>query len=241
MGANPPLPLIEGTGSGTTGYSRRDLFLLANEALLIGTSRRSKIICSDAIELALHRQHSTASDTGNGIESGSEWEIFSHEIEKVTSKNSLIDTYLTNTYIGRKALKMRFYYLSNWYVEPSITESTFNEFTLFSHILGILAGLVARDSLQMDMRKKENFIVIDKLVENDLNLACGVLENLSTNFSRSEICKGESQRSSSLSFYVPIGKPKYCSGVTSPSRSSKFMRKRGFSSLIDFELQQSQN
>ena len=71
MGANPPLPLIEGTGSGTTGYSRRDLFLLANEALLIGTSKRSKIICSDAIELALHRQHSTASDMGNGIESGS--------------------------------------------------------------------------------------------------------------------------------------------------------------------------
>nr|QKV47131.1 conserved hypothetical chloroplast protein Ycf2 [Tectaria decurrens]QKV47142.1 conserved hypothetical chloroplast protein Ycf2 [Tectaria decurrens]WVH13663.1 conserved hypothetical chloroplast protein Ycf2 [Tectaria coadunata] len=239
MEANPPLPLIEGTGFGTTGYSKRDLLLLANEALLIGTSKRSKIICSDAIELALHRQHSTASDMGNGIESGSEWEIFSHEIEEATSKNSLIDTYLTNTYIGRNALKMRFYYLSNWYVEPSITESTFNEFTLFSHILGILAGLVARDSLQMGMREKENFIVIDKFVENDLNLACGVLENLSTNFSRSEICKGGSRRSSSLSLYVPIGKPKYCSGVTSTSRSSKFMRKGGFSRLTDFELQQS--
>lgn len=239
MGANPPLPLIEGTGFGTTGYSKRDLFLLANEALLIGTSKRSKVICSDAIELALHRQHSTASDMGNGIESGSEWDIFSHEIAKATSNNSLIDTYLTNTYIGRNALKMRFYYLSNWYVEPSITESTFNEFTLFSHILGILAGLVARDLLQTDVGKEENFIVIDKLVENDLNLACGVLENLSTNFSRSEICRDESQRSSNLPFSVPIGKPKYCSGVTSPSRSSKFMRKGGFSSLTDFELQQS--
>nr|YP_009421307.1 conserved hypothetical chloroplast protein ycf2 [Lepisorus clathratus]ASR75052.1 conserved hypothetical chloroplast protein ycf2 [Lepisorus clathratus] len=239
MEANPPLPLIEGTGSGTTGYSKRDLLFLANEALLIGTSKRSKIICSDAIELASHRQHSAASDMGNGIESGSEWEIFSHEIEEVTSKNSLIDTYLTNTYIGRNALKMRFYYLSNWYVEPSITESTFHEFTLFSHILGILAGLVARDSLQMGMRKRENFIVIDKLVENDLNLACGVLENLSTNFSRSEICRGGSRRSSSLSFYVPIGKPKYCSGVTSTSRSSKLMRRGGVSRLTDFELQQS--
>lgn len=237
MEANPPLPLIEGTGSGTTGYSKRDLFLLANEALLIGTSRRSKIIRSDAIELALHRQHSTASDMGNGIESGSEWEIFSYEIAEATSKNSLIDTYLTN--IGRNALKMRFYYLSNWYVEPSITKSTFNEFTLFSHILGILAGLVARDSLQMDMGEKENFIVIDKLVENDLNLACGVLENLSTNFSRSEICKDGSRHSNSLSFPVPTDKPTYCSGVTSTSRSSKFMRKGGFSSLTDFELQQS--
>nr|AJE61606.1 Ycf2 [Cystopteris protrusa] len=239
MEANPPLPLIEGTGSGTTGYSKRDLFLLANEALLIGTSKRSEIIRSDAIELALHRQHSTASDMGNGIESGSEWEIFSYEIAEATSKNSLIDTYLTKTYIGRNALKMRFYYLSNWYVEPSITKSTFNEFTLFSHILGVLAGLVARDSLQMDIRKKENFIVIDKLVENDLNLACGVLENLSTNFSRSEICGDGSRHSNSLSFSVPIDKPKYYSGVTSTSRSSKFMRKGGFSSLTDFELQQS--
>lgn len=239
MGANPPLPLIEGIGSGTTGYSKRDLLFLANEALLIGTSKRSKILCSDAIELALHRQHSTASDMGNGIESGSEWEISSYEIAEATSKNSLIDTYLTNTYIGRNALKMRFYYLSNWYVEPSITKSTFTEFTLFSHILGILAGLVARDSIQMDMRKKENFIVIDKLVENDLNLACGVLENLSTKFSRSDICKDESRRSSSLSLSVSIAKPKYCSGVASTSRSSKFMREKGFSSLTDFELQQS--
>nr|YP_009690702.1 conserved hypothetical chloroplast protein ycf2 [Lomariopsis japurensis]YP_009690718.1 conserved hypothetical chloroplast protein ycf2 [Lomariopsis japurensis]QEG57482.1 conserved hypothetical chloroplast protein ycf2 [Lomariopsis japurensis]QEG57498.1 conserved hypothetical chloroplast protein ycf2 [Lomariopsis japurensis] len=239
MEANLSLPLIEGTGSGTTGYSKRDLFFLANEALLIGTSKRSRIICSNAIELALHRQHSTASDMGNGIESGSESEIFSHEIAEATSKNSLIDTYLTNTYIGRNALKMRFYYLSNWYVEPSITESTFNEFTLFSHILGILAGLAARDSLLMDMRKKENLIVIDKLAENDLNLACGVLENLSTNFSRSEICKDESQRSSSLFLSVPISKPKYCSGVNSTSRSSKFMRKEGFGGLTGFELQQS--
>nr|YP_010267365.1 conserved hypothetical protein Ycf2 [Brainea insignis]YP_010267381.1 conserved hypothetical protein Ycf2 [Brainea insignis]QKV47387.1 conserved hypothetical chloroplast protein Ycf2 [Brainea insignis]QKV47415.1 conserved hypothetical chloroplast protein Ycf2 [Brainea insignis]UIF93965.1 conserved hypothetical protein Ycf2 [Brainea insignis]UIF93981.1 conserved hypothetical protein Ycf2 [Brainea insignis] len=239
MEANPPLPLIEGIGSGTTGYSKRDLFLLANEALLIGTSKRSKILCSDAIELALHRQHSTASDMGNGIESGSEWEISSYEIAEATSKNSLIDTYLTNTYFGRNALKMRFYYLSNWYVEPSITKSTFTEFTLFSHILGILAGLVARNSIQMDMRKKENFIVIDKLVENDLNLACGVLENLSTKFSRSDICKDESQHGNSLSFSVSIAKPNYCSGVASTSLSSKFMRKKGFSSLTDFELQQS--
>nr|YP_009427346.1 conserved hypothetical chloroplast protein ycf2 [Pseudophegopteris aurita]YP_009427362.1 conserved hypothetical chloroplast protein ycf2 [Pseudophegopteris aurita]ASU95962.1 conserved hypothetical chloroplast protein ycf2 [Pseudophegopteris aurita]ASU95963.1 conserved hypothetical chloroplast protein ycf2 [Pseudophegopteris aurita] len=239
MEANPPLPLIESAGSGTTGYSKRDLFPLANEALLIGTYKRSKILCSDAIELALHRQHSTASDMGNGIECGSGWEIFSYEIAEATSKNSLIDTYLTNTYIGRNALKMRFYYLSNWYVEPSITKSTFSEFTLFSHILGILAGLVARDLLQMDMRKEENFIVIDKLVENDLNLACGVLENLSTNFPRSEIRRDGSQRSNSLSFSVPIDKPKYCSGITSTSRSSKFMRKGGFSSLTDFELQQS--
>nr|YP_009478241.1 hypothetical protein [Adiantum shastense]YP_009478257.1 hypothetical protein [Adiantum shastense]AVP32734.1 hypothetical protein [Adiantum shastense]AVP32739.1 hypothetical protein [Adiantum shastense] len=238
VGANPPL--LESTVSGTAGYSKRDLFFLANEALLIGTSKRKKFVCSNAIGLALHRQHSTVSDMGNGMESNSEWEISSYKMAEATSRNSLIDIYLTNIpSIRRDALKMRFYYLSNWYVEPSITESTIDEFTMFSHLLELLAKLVARDSFQMDMGKKENFIVIDKLVENDLNLACGVLENLSNNFSRPEICREGSRRSNSFPPPLPIGKPKYCSGVTSPSRSSKSPRKGRLSSLTDFEMQQS--
>nr|YP_009548710.1 conserved hypothetical chloroplast protein Ycf2 [Gastoniella chaerophylla]YP_009548726.1 conserved hypothetical chloroplast protein Ycf2 [Gastoniella chaerophylla]AYW15685.1 conserved hypothetical chloroplast protein Ycf2 [Gastoniella chaerophylla]AYW15701.1 conserved hypothetical chloroplast protein Ycf2 [Gastoniella chaerophylla] len=236
IGANPPF--LESTVSGTTGYSKRDLFFLANEALLIGTSRRKNFVCSNAIGLALHRQHSTVSDMGNGVESDSGWEISSYEIVEDTLKNSLIDTYLTNIpFLGRDALKMRFYYLSNWYVEPSITKSTIDEFTMFSHLLGILAELVARDSFQMDMVKKENFIVLDKIVENDLNLACGVLENLSNNLSRSEICEGGGRHNKSFSIPFPIGKPKYCSGVTSTSRSSKFLRRGRLSS--SFEMQQS--
>nr|YP_009547340.1 Ycf2 [Adiantum tricholepis]YP_009547357.1 Ycf2 [Adiantum tricholepis]AYW14996.1 Ycf2 [Adiantum tricholepis]AYW15013.1 Ycf2 [Adiantum tricholepis] len=236
VGANPPL--LESTVSGTAGYSKRDLFFLANEALLIGTSKRKKFVCSNAIGLALHRQHSTVSDMGNGMESNSEWEISSYKMAEAW--NNLIDIYLTNiSFIGRDALKTRFYYLSNWYVEPSITESTIDEFTMFSHLLELLAKLVARDSFQMDMGKKENFIVIDKLVENDLNLACGVLENLSNNFSRPEICREGSRRSNSFPPPLPIGKPKYCSGVTSPSHSSKFPRRGRFSSLTDFEMQQS--
>nr|YP_009548363.1 conserved hypothetical chloroplast protein Ycf2 [Bommeria hispida]YP_009548379.1 conserved hypothetical chloroplast protein Ycf2 [Bommeria hispida]AYW15184.1 conserved hypothetical chloroplast protein Ycf2 [Bommeria hispida]AYW15200.1 conserved hypothetical chloroplast protein Ycf2 [Bommeria hispida] len=240
VGADPPL--LQSTVSGTAGYSKRDLFFLANEALLIGTSKRKKFVCSNAIGLALHRQHSTVSDMGNGMESDSEWEIFSYNMAEATSKNSLIDISLTNIpFIGRDALKMRFYYLSNWYVEPSITESTIDEFTMFLHLLGLLAELVARDSFQMDMRKRDNFIAIDKLVENDLNLACGVLENLSNNLSRSEIFREGSRRSNSNSFSppFPIGKPKYCSGVTSLSRSSKFLKRGRLSSLTDFEMQQS--
>nr|YP_009549230.1 conserved hypothetical chloroplast protein Ycf2 [Llavea cordifolia]YP_009549246.1 conserved hypothetical chloroplast protein Ycf2 [Llavea cordifolia]AYW16379.1 conserved hypothetical chloroplast protein Ycf2 [Llavea cordifolia]AYW16395.1 conserved hypothetical chloroplast protein Ycf2 [Llavea cordifolia] len=233
-------PFLESTVYRTTGYSRRDLFSFANEALLIGTSKRKKFVCSNGIGLALHRQHSTVSDMGNGVESDSEWEISSHEIAKATSRNSLIDSYLTNIpFLGRDALKMRFYYLSNWYVEPSITESTIDEFTIFSHLQGLLAELVARDSFQMDMRRRENFTGIYKLVENDLNLACGVLENLSNNFSRSEICREGSQRNNSSSSPIGIGKPKYCSGVTSTSRSSKSPGRRRLSSLTDFEMQQS--
>nr|QKV46599.1 conserved hypothetical chloroplast protein Ycf2 [Cyathea lepifera] len=235
--ANPPL--LEGTGSGTTGYSKRDLFLSANEALLIGTSKRKKIVCSDAIGLASHRQHSIVTYMGNGIESSSEYEISSQRIGEAILKNSLIDTYPTNIlFIGSNASKRRFYHLSNWYVEPSITESTIKEFTLFLHILGLLAGLAARGSFKMDMRKKENFIVIDKLVENDFNLACGVLENLSKDFSCSEICRSRSQSNNSLSFPSPT-EPRYCSDITYTSHSSKSTRKGVFNSLTDFEMKQS--
>nr|NP_848105.2 Ycf2 [Adiantum capillus-veneris]NP_848121.2 Ycf2 [Adiantum capillus-veneris]Q85B60.2 RecName: Full=Protein Ycf2 [Adiantum capillus-veneris]AAP29436.2 hypothetical protein [Adiantum capillus-veneris]AAP29454.2 hypothetical protein [Adiantum capillus-veneris] len=236
VGANPTL--LESTVSGTAGYSKRDLLLLANEALLIGTSKGRKFVCSNTIGLALHRQHSTVSDMGNEMESNSEWEISSYKMAEV--KNSLTDISLTTfPFIGRDELKMRFYYLSNWYVEPSTTESTIDEFTMFLHLPELIAKLVARDSFQMDRGKEDNFIVIDKLVENDLNLACGVLENLSNNFPRPEICRGESRRSNSFPPPLPIGKPKYCSGVTSLSRSSKSLKRGRISSLTDFEMQQS--
>nr|YP_009690613.1 conserved hypothetical chloroplast protein ycf2 [Lindsaea linearis]YP_009690629.1 conserved hypothetical chloroplast protein ycf2 [Lindsaea linearis]QEG57393.1 conserved hypothetical chloroplast protein ycf2 [Lindsaea linearis]QEG57409.1 conserved hypothetical chloroplast protein ycf2 [Lindsaea linearis] len=236
---NPPL--LEDIGSGTMGYSKRDFLIFANEALLIGTSKRKNLVCSDAIGLALHRQHSTVTDMGNGVESRYKCKISSYEIAGAISKSSLINAYPTNIpFIGRHALKMRFYYLSNWYVEPSITQSTINEFALFSHILGLLAGFAVRDLFQMDIIKKENCIVIDKLVENDLNLACSVLENLLNNFSPSEICRGQSRCNNSLSPSSPIDKPKYCSGVTSSiNRSLKFLRKGVLNSLTDFELQQS--
>nr|YP_010466117.1 photosystem I assembly protein ycf2 [Haplopteris ensiformis]UQV94566.1 photosystem I assembly protein ycf2 [Haplopteris ensiformis] len=237
VGANPSL--LESTVSETAGYSKRDFFFLANEALLIGTSKREKFLCGNAIGLALHRQHSTVSDMGNGMESDSEWEISSYKMAEATPRNSLIDLYLTNIpFIGRDASKMRFYYLSNWYVEPLRNESTIDEFTMFSQLLEVLAKLVAHDSFKMDMEKRENLMVLNKLVENDLNLACGILENLPTKFSSPEICKAGSQRSNSFPTPFPIGKPKFCPSVTSPSRSSKSMRRRRLSSLTDFEMQQ---
>nr|YP_009549317.1 Ycf2 [Vittaria graminifolia]AYW16466.1 Ycf2 [Vittaria graminifolia] len=236
--ANPSL--LESTVSETAGYSKRDFFFLANEALLIGTSKREKFVCGNTIGLALHRQHSTVSDMGNGMGSDSEWEISSYKMAEATPRNSLIDLFLTNIpFIGRDALKMRFYYLSNWYVEPLRNESIIDEFTMFSHLLEVLAKLVAHDSFQMDMGKKENLTVLNKLVENDLNLACGVLENLPTKLSGPEIPKAGNRRCNSFPLPFPIGKPNYCSGVTSPSRSCKSMRRGRLSSLTDFEMQQS--
>jgi hypothetical protein len=224
-------PLLEGTGSGTTGYSKRDSFLSANEALLIGTSRRKKVLCSDVIGLASHRQHSIVTCIGNETESSSEYNIHSHRIVETILKNSLIDTYPTNILSsGSNASKRRFYYLSNWYVEPPITESTIKEFTLFSHIPGLLAGLAARDSFETDMGKKENCIILDKVVENGFNLACGVLENLSKDFPCSEICRSRNQSNQSLSFPFST-EPSYCSDITYAGCSSKSTRIGVFNSL----------
>nr|YP_009547602.1 conserved hypothetical chloroplast protein Ycf2 [Vaginularia trichoidea]YP_009547618.1 conserved hypothetical chloroplast protein Ycf2 [Vaginularia trichoidea]AYW16119.1 conserved hypothetical chloroplast protein Ycf2 [Vaginularia trichoidea]AYW16135.1 conserved hypothetical chloroplast protein Ycf2 [Vaginularia trichoidea] len=235
VGANPSL--LKSTVSGLAGYSKRDLFFLANEALLIATSKRKKFVCGNAFRLALQKQQLIIHNRGNRMESNSEWEISSYKMAEEASRNSLIDLYLT--FIGRNVSKMRFYYLSNWYVEPLRNESTFDEFTIFSHLLKVLVKLVAHDSFQMDMGKREDFIVLNKLLANELNITCGVLENLPTKLSGLRIGKAVSPRSNSFLPPFPLGKPKYCSGVTSPSRSSKSLRRGRLSSLIDFEMQQS--
>nr|YP_010463853.1 conserved hypothetical protein Ycf2 [Anemia phyllitidis]YP_010463869.1 conserved hypothetical protein Ycf2 [Anemia phyllitidis]UUL71119.1 conserved hypothetical protein Ycf2 [Anemia phyllitidis]UUL71135.1 conserved hypothetical protein Ycf2 [Anemia phyllitidis] len=232
--------LLEGTGFGTTGYSKRDLFFFAHEALLIGTFKRKKIVCSNAIELALHRQHSTVTHMGNGIKYSSEYEIFSHRIGKAIPKNSFIDTFPTDPFwIGRNTLKKRFYHLSTWYLESSMTESTITELTLFPHILGLLAGLAARDSwFEMDIRGGDNPIVIDKILENDFHLACGLLENLFRDFSCPEICRNNSQSGNGLFFPSPT-EPGYYSDMIYTSCSSQSTEKQGLSNIqTDFGMKQ---
>ena len=56
-------------------------------------------------------------------------------------------------------------------------------------MVGLRSFLVtARNSFETDMGKRENCIIIDKVVENGFNLACGVQENLSKGFPCSELC-----------------------------------------------------
>nr|AJE61520.1 Ycf2 [Dipteris conjugata] len=231
---------LEGTGSGTTGYSKRDLFSPANEALLITTSRRRKIVSDSAIKLALRRQNSIVTYIGNGIRFGSGYEILPYNIGKAILKNGLIDTSPADpSFIGSNTLKKRFYHLYNWYLEPLITESTIKEFAILPHILGLLAGLAARDPwFGMDMREEENLVVIDKVVENDSNLACGISENLLRDFLCSEICRSRSQFANSPPLPSSI-EPRYSPDIISASRSYK-STKKGVSKIpTDSEMEQS--
>nr|YP_010444715.1 conserved hypothetical chloroplast protein Ycf2 [Schizaea fistulosa]YP_010444782.1 conserved hypothetical chloroplast protein Ycf2 [Schizaea fistulosa]UTJ90219.1 conserved hypothetical chloroplast protein Ycf2 [Schizaea fistulosa]UTJ90220.1 conserved hypothetical chloroplast protein Ycf2 [Schizaea fistulosa] len=215
--------LFEGTGFGTTGYSKRDLFFFAQGALLMGLYRKRELVCSDTVEFTLHRQHSAVIYMGNEIKYNP-YDILSHRIGKAILKNSLIDTSPEDPFwIGRNTLKRRFYHLSNWYLESSITESTVTESTLFTHILGLLTGLAARDSwFEMDMIGRDNPIVIDKILENDFHLACGILENFFRDFSRPEICKNDNQSRNGLSLSSPM-KPWYSSGMICASYFPQFM------------------
>nr|YP_010451550.1 conserved hypothetical chloroplast protein Ycf2 [Schizaea pusilla]YP_010451563.1 conserved hypothetical chloroplast protein Ycf2 [Schizaea pusilla]UTV01468.1 conserved hypothetical chloroplast protein Ycf2 [Schizaea pusilla]UTV01469.1 conserved hypothetical chloroplast protein Ycf2 [Schizaea pusilla] len=231
--------LLEGTGLGTTGYSKRDLFFFAQGALLIGISKNRELVCSDTIEFTLHRQHSAVIHIGNGIEY-SPYKILSHRIGKAILKNGLIDTSPADpSWIGRNTLKRRFYHLSNWFLESPITESTVTESILFTHILGLLTGLAARDSwFEMDVIDGDNPIVIDKILENDFHLACGILENFFRDFFRSEICRNGNQSGNGLSFYSPA-KPSYSSGMVCASYSPQFAETGGLSEIrTDFGMKQ---
>nr|YP_008474520.1 conserved hypothetical protein Ycf2 [Lygodium japonicum]YP_008474536.1 conserved hypothetical protein Ycf2 [Lygodium japonicum]AGI51454.1 conserved hypothetical protein Ycf2 [Lygodium japonicum]AGI51461.1 conserved hypothetical protein Ycf2 [Lygodium japonicum] len=227
---------LKGTGFGTTGYSKRDLFFLAHEALLISTYRREKIVCSNAILFALHRQRVVATYLDNAIESGSEYKIFFHRIGKAILKKSLVDTPTTDSlWIGTNTLKKQFYHLSDWYLESPRTESTIMELTLFPHILGLLAVLAAHDYwLRMDLLKGDNPIIIDKYLENGFHLACGILENLLRDFPRPEIFGSGNQSENSLSFPSPMG----CSpDMIHASRFSQSTGKKGL--RTNYEIKQS--
>nr|YP_010444914.1 conserved hypothetical chloroplast protein Ycf2 [Schizaea poeppigiana]YP_010444929.1 conserved hypothetical chloroplast protein Ycf2 [Schizaea poeppigiana]UTJ90383.1 conserved hypothetical chloroplast protein Ycf2 [Schizaea poeppigiana]UTJ90384.1 conserved hypothetical chloroplast protein Ycf2 [Schizaea poeppigiana] len=231
--------LLEGTGFGTTGYSRQDLLFLAQGALLIGIYRKRELVCSDTIGFTMHRQHSAVIHMGSEIEY-SPYKIFSHRIGKAILKNSLIDTSPADPFwIGRNTLKRRFYHLSNWFLEYSRTESTVTESILFTHILGLLAELAARDSwFEMDVIGGDNPIVIDKILENDFYLACGILENFFRDFSRPQICRNGNQSGNGLSFPSPM-KSWYSPGMICASYSPQFAETGGLSEIrTDFGIKQ---
>nr|YP_009032800.1 hypothetical chloroplast RF21 [Osmundastrum cinnamomeum]AHA59533.1 hypothetical chloroplast RF21 [Osmundastrum cinnamomeum] len=206
-------------GFETMGYSERDSAILANEALLISIARGKAIVCNDAIRLALHRQISTVTHTDNDTQSSPKYEMLFYKIGKAIIRNSSIDTSpIDASFISNSTLKKRFYHLSNWYLEPSITESTIKEFTILPHILGLLAGLAARDSWFVLEEKEESFIPLDKVAENDPNPACGISEGLSREFSWLEL--RESRPVNSILSLSQI-EPRYYSNTMHKGLSSR--------------------
>lgn len=179
-------------GYRTKGYDTRDLALLANEVSLINTTYDKSVIYGDTVELAFYRQILGVTHTGTNTGYSQNDEKLIYEIGNTIVQNRVTTGFIMNPLCKDNNLwKKRFYYLSKWYLEPPIVETTTKEFTILSHILGCLAGSAARDSWFRLKNKRENLISLDKKTEDDSNLARTMLESLLVEFPRLEIYQDE--------------------------------------------------
>nr|YP_009942269.1 hypothetical chloroplast RF21 [Haplocladium microphyllum]QOC71437.1 hypothetical chloroplast RF21 [Haplocladium microphyllum] len=175
-------------GYRTIGYNARDLAGLINEILLISIVQNRSIIEKKTIKLAFHRQALGSTYINNKIIFTQNYSILFYKVGKLLVQNLFIKNSSRNPlYFGNDLWKKKFYYLSKWYLEPPIFESTIKEFTILPHILGCLAGLAARDSWFILENKPDNLISLDKYAENDFYLASNILESLLIEFSWLEI------------------------------------------------------
>jgi hypothetical protein len=179
-------------GYRTTGYNARDLAGLINEILLINIAQNQTNIEKKIIRLAFHRQILGSTYRNNKTNFTQNFGILFYKVGKVIIQNLFLKSFSRNPlYFGNDLWKKKFYYLSKWYLEPSVFESTIKEFTILPHILGCLAGLAARDSWFILKNKPDNLISLDKSAENDFYLACGILESFLIEFSWLEILKNK--------------------------------------------------
>ncbi|KAG6540412.1 hypothetical protein Mapa_018316 [Marchantia paleacea] len=177
-------------GSRTMGYNLRDLAALTNEVLLISITKNRSFIDTDTLKLAFHRQIFGLTYTNNQLKFDKIFKIVIYKVGKTIIQNILIKSSSMNLLnIGNFLWKKNFYYLSKWYLEPSIDESIIKELTILTHILACLAGTAARDSWFLLEKKAESLLPIDKLVENDFTLAFSILESFFSEFPWLEICQ----------------------------------------------------
>nr|YP_009659406.1 hypothetical protein ycf2 [Riccia fluitans]QCR64567.1 hypothetical protein ycf2 [Riccia fluitans] len=177
-------------GPRTMGYNLRDLTGLANEVLLISITKSKSFIDSNALKLAFHRQIFGLTYTPKKFNFEKIFQMVIYKIGKTIIQNILIKNCSINFLnIGNFLWKKKFYYLSKWYLEPSIDESIIKEFTILTHILICLAGIAARDSWVLLEKNEEDSVPINKLVENDFTLAFSILESFFSEFPWLEICQ----------------------------------------------------
>nr|AND49411.1 hypothetical protein RF2 [Sphagnum portoricense] len=196
-------------GYRTMGYNARDLAALFNEILLISITRNKPIIDTDTTRLAFHRQASGFTHMDSEMRLTKNYGILFYKVGKAVIQNILVRNFPQNPlYISNYLWKKKFYYLSKWYLEPSVAESTIKEFTVLPHVLGCLAGLAARDSWFLSQNKPDDLISLDRYAENDFYLACGILESLPIEFPWLEISQEKDiDKKMELTFRSQMKKP----------------------------------
>nr|YP_009943731.1 Ycf2 [Douinia plicata]QOD95529.1 Ycf2 [Douinia plicata] len=179
-------------GPRTMGYNIRDLAALTNEISLISLTKNTSFVYDDIIKLAFNRQILGFSHTNNKPNYQQNLKVLLYKIGRAIIQNILLHGFATNPLnISNYLWKRKFYYLSKWYLEPSMDDSIIKESTILVHVLSCLAGIAARDSwflLEKDVNKS---ISLDKSIENDLDLAYSILETFSSDFPSLETCENQ--------------------------------------------------
>lgn len=225
-------------GYRTMGYNARDLVGLINEILLISITQNQPIIEKKTIRLAFHRQALGFTYINNKINRPQSYGILFYKVGKVIIQNLFLKNFSRNPlYFSNEFWKKKFYYLSKWYLEPFIFESTIKEFTILSHILNCLSGLAARDFWFLLENKPDNLISLDKSAENDFYLACGILESLLIEFSWLEIF--EKKNINKTKFQFQTKNPLYMIkkglfSIKDPNKKNKLLNK-SFNQTISYK------
>ena len=179
-------------GSRTMGYNIRDLAALTNEISLISITKNKSFVYDDIIKLAFNRQVLGFSHTNNKPNYQQNFKILLYKIGKAIIQNIIIQGFATNPLnISNYLWKKKFYYLSKWYLEPSMDDSIIKESTILVHVLGCLAGIAARDSWVLLEKDVTKYLSLDKSIENDLDLAFSILETFSSDFPWLETCENQ--------------------------------------------------
>nr|YP_009668221.1 Ycf2 [Bazzania praerupta]QCW58996.1 Ycf2 [Bazzania praerupta] len=179
-------------GSRTMGYNIRDLAALTNEISLISITRNKSFVHRDILKLAFHRQVFGFGHTSNRLNYQQNFKILLYKIGRAIIQNILVEGSATNPLnISNCLWKRKFYYLSKWYSESPMDDPIIKESTVLVHVLGSSAGIAARDSWFVLEKDSDISISLNKSVGNDLDLAFGLLETFSSDFTWLETCKNK--------------------------------------------------
>lgn len=173
------LSLFHDFNKNTMGYNLKDLYGLLNEILLINKTKKTNLVDSDIVRLALYRQISIYRHIPNiqQIEKDS----LPYKIGKALIQSVLqtpASRFNQNINMRHDLWKTRFYYLSNAYLEYFDEEVTGMEFGIISQILACLAGVAANDVYFVNTNSLNTKKHINNSIRYDLYIASHLLQAL---------------------------------------------------------------
>nr|YP_009379961.1 hypothetical protein [Dacrycarpus imbricatus]QHX99680.1 conserved hypothetical protein Ycf2 [Dacrycarpus imbricatus]BAX56489.1 hypothetical protein [Dacrycarpus imbricatus] len=163
----------------TSGFDARDLAALTNEVFLMSISLEKSVMGSTNT-LRLASKRNSRGFLGYDVK---ENERLPYKVGKAFIQHILRRK--DPLFAHQDLWSERSFYLSQWYLEPSIARTSIIELNIFCHILGCLAGPAAKDAwfISECNKEKENLFSGDAFLRNDFALASSLLESLLMEFS----------------------------------------------------------